>query len=447
MRWLYNILFLLFFLFASPYYFFRLCRRGCWRKGFRQRLGDFDKDVQQSLTNRHVVWVHAARVGQTNVCVALVNALHERMPNAKILVSTTAVAAMAQLRERLPARVGKIYYPIDLDKYVFLALHAIHPNAVILIESGIWPNFIWRARASHIPLFLVDTRLSNRSYRRYKRFGFLFRDLFGAFCEVGAQTETCAAALRQVGCRPEAVHVLGDLRFDAAQANPVSGPDARELLARLGAGDDALVWVAGGTYPGEERILAAQFLRLRRRFPNLLLVLVPRHVERARAIGRDLGNRGLKLVFRTEIASATALPPGSPECLLVDAPGEFMSFCSCAAVVFLGKSLAAHGGQNPIEPAALGKAIVFGPNMEDFSDAGRLLVGGGGATQVRDAAELERAMEALLADAGRREQLGAAARRIVKENQGALARTVEMIAARLAERGVYVAPLPGNAQD
>jgi 3-deoxy-D-manno-octulosonic-acid transferase len=401
MRWLYNILFLLFFVVASPYFFFRMRRRGQWWRGFRQRLGDYDKDIQQSLTNRHVVWVHVASTGDVTVCVALVNALEERMPNAKMLVSTSATTGMAQLEKRLPARIGRVYHPIDLDKYVFLALHAIHPNAVILIEGKIWPNFIWRARASHIPLFLVNARVSNRSYARYKRF---------------------------------------DLRFDAAGADPPPALDAQGLLARLGAGEDALVWVAGGTYPGEEKLLAGQFLRLRARFPNLLLVLAPRHIERARAIGQELGKGRLKLSYRTEITPATRLDPGSVECLVLDTTGELTSFYSCATVVFVGKSLAAHGGQDPIEPAALGKAVVFGPNMEDFSEAARLLVAGGGAIQVHDAGELGRTLEALLAETGRREQLGAAARRVVKENQGAVARTADMIAARLAERGVYVAP-------
>jgi 3-deoxy-D-manno-octulosonic-acid transferase len=440
MRWLYNILFLVFFVVASPYYFLRMWRRGNWRKGFSQRLGFFDKDIQQALTNRHVIWVHAVSVGEMNVCIALVNALHARMPNAKIMVSTTTTTGMAELQKRLPAQFGKIYYPLDRQKYVSMAFDAIHPTAIILIEGEVWPNFIWRAQASRLPLFLANARLSDRSYPRYRRFGFLFRGLFGGFTGVGAQSAEDAARLCKVGCRPEAVHVLGNLKFDTANLAARPGLDAPGLLAQLGVAADAPVLVGGSTHAGEEEILAQQFLRLRRRFPGLFLVLVPRHFERAREVARVLRAQGLKLFIRSEIKPEVRLAAGAIDCLLVDSTGELMSFYQCATVAFVGKSLAAHGGQNPIEPAALGKPTVFGPNMANFRDVVRILLAQGAAIQARDAADLERTFEELFSDPQRREQLGAAARRTVEENQGAVARTVEMIVGPLAEWGVYVAP-------
>src|SRR5271165_2747487 len=233
MRSLYNILFSVCFVLASPYYFLRMLKRGNWRAGFAQRFGDYDKDIQQSLTNRHVLWVHAVSVGEMNVCVALVNALHERMPNAKILVSTTTTTGMAELQKRLPGQFAKVYYPIDRHKFVSLAFRALHPTAIILIEGEIWPNFIWRARGSRLPLFLVNARLSDRSYPRYKRFGLVFRELFGAFTGVGAQSEEYAAKLREVGCRPDAVHVLGNLKFDTAKLHSPHALDAGGLLEQL----------------------------------------------------------------------------------------------------------------------------------------------------------------------------------------------------------------------
>ncbi len=438
MRLLYNISFLIFFVLSSPYYFLRMYRRGNWRKGFRQRFGQYDSGIKQSLTNRQVIWLHAVSVGEMNVCMALIRALEPRVPNVKIVVSTTTTTGMGELQKRLPSHVGKIYYPIDRRKYVNRALSTIHPSAVILVEAEIWPNFIWRARSLGKPLFLVNARLSDRSFPRYKKFGFLFRELFASFTAVEAQSQEYAAKLLEVGCRPEAVHMLGNLKFDCVDLQ--TRLDVPGLLAQLGVGSDALLLVAGSTHDGEEEILADQFLRLRARFPKLFLILVPRHFERARDLGRRLAKKGLRLFYRSEAAADTRVAAGNLDCLLVDTTGELTSFYKHATVAFVGKSLTAVGGQNPIEPAALGKPTVFGPNMQNFADVVRILRSQNGVIQVGDAAELEQTLGELLANPARREELGQAAQKIVKENQGAVARTAEMIVRHLESTDLYIVP-------
>ncbi len=438
MRLLYNILFLIFFVLSSPYYFLRMYRRGNWRKGFRQRFGQYDSGIKQSLTNRQVIWLHAVSVGEMNVCMALIRALEPRVPNVKIVVSTTTTTGMGELQKRLPSHVGKIYYPIDRRKYVNRALSTIHPSAVILVEAEIWPNFIWRTRSLGKPLFLVNARLSDRSFPRYKKFGFLFRELFASFTAVEAQSQEYAAKLLEVGCRPEAVHMLGNLKFDCVDLQ--TRLDVPGLLAQLGVGSDALLLVAGSTHDGEEEILADQFLRLRARFPKLFLILVPRHFERARDLGRRLAKKGLRLFYRSEAAADTRVAAGNLDCLLVDTTGELTSFYKHATVAFVGKSLTAVGGQNPIEPAALGKPTVFGPNMQNFADVVRILRSQNSVIQVGDAAELEQTLGELLANPARREELGQAAQKIVKENQGAVARTAEMIVRHLESTDLYIVP-------
>lgn len=232
--------------------------------------------------------------------------------------------------------------------------------------------------------------------------------------------------------------MLGNLKFDCVDLRtPV---DARALLTQVGVPPDAMLLVAGSTHHGEEELLANLFLRLRARFPKLFLVLVPRHFERARDLGRSLSKRGLKLFFRTDIAPDTRLVSGSVDCLLVNTTGELMSFYKEASVVFVGKSLTAVGGQNPIEPAALGKPTVFGPNMQNFADVVRIFLAQRGVIQVQDASELERTLGDLLADPARREELGRTAVRIVRENQGAVVRTAEMIVEHLKGKGIYIAP-------
>ena len=437
---LYNILFAICLVLSAPYYFLRMWRRGNWQWGFTERFGKYDTGLKQAITNRQTLWMHAVSVGEVNVCTQLIRALEPRLPNLKFVVSTTTTTGMGELRRKLPNNISKIYYPIDRRHYVTRALNTIRPEAIVLVEAEIWPNFLWRARALRMPVFLVNARLSDRSYRGYKRFGFLFRPLFGSLTGVGAQNEADAAKLRTLGCRPEAIHIVGSLKFDAAKLDERRLLDVPALLRQAGVAPGARLLVGGSTHAGEEAILAEQFLRLRSRFLDLFLVLVPRHFERSREVGRELAARGLKFTYRSEIMSHTQFEPGELDCLIVNTTGELKYFYEHATIIFIGKSLAAQGGQNPIEPGALGKAMVFGPNMQNFAPVVRSFVEQNGAVQVRDAAELEKVLGELLADESRREQLGRNALKVVHENLGAIDRTVDMILKHLAAGGLYVVP-------
>src|SRR6476646_10354754 len=169
MRWIYNILFTIFFVLAAPYYFLKMWRRGHWRAGFRQRFGHYGTKIKQAVTNRHILWIHAVSVGEVNICTQLIRALEPRVPNLKIVVSTTTSTGIGELHKKLPSHVEKIYYPIDRKKCVQRALKTLHPEAVVLVEAEIWPNFLWKLRDRHIPCILVNARLSERSYRGYRR--------------------------------------------------------------------------------------------------------------------------------------------------------------------------------------------------------------------------------------------------------------------------------------
>ncbi len=446
MRALYNILFWIGCVLSSPYYLFRMRRRGVeqkdfdWTKNFEQRFARYDSRLKQAITNRHTLWMHAVSVGEVGVCTQVISALEPRMPNLKIVVSTTTTTGMERLRDRLPSHISRIYYPLDLRKYVSRALNTIRPEAVVLVEAEIWPNFLWKAKSLGIPSFLVNARLSEASYRGYKRFGFLFRDLFASFVGVGAQNEADAARLKELGCRPEAIHIVGSLKFDAAKLDERRLVDIPGMLKQLGVPPGARIIVGGSTHKGEEVILAQQFMRLRRKFPNLFLVLVPRHMERGREISRELQDLGIKFVFRSEMVESTQYSPGEIDCLLVNSTGELKYFYEQATVVFVGKSLTAEGGQNPIEPCALGRAVVFGPNMSEFAEVVRNFKEADGAVQVRNAEELERAFEQLLGDENRRRTLGQNAVAVVRKNLGAIDRTVEMIVKHLEGGELYVAP-------
>jgi 3-deoxy-D-manno-octulosonic-acid transferase len=415
-------------------------RRGDWQRGFGERFARYDPALKQALTNRHVIWLHAVSVGEVGLCTQLIRALEPRVPNAKIIVSCTTTTGMNEYRRRLPTRISKIYYPVDRRKYVNRAMASINPVAIVLLETEIWPNFLWRARDLKIPVFLANARLSDRSFPRYRRFGFLFRKLFASLAGVGCQNEEDANRLRAVGCRPEAVQVVGNLKFDAAHFFEQRNLDVRGLLRQIGVADDALVLVAGSTHDGEEILLAEISARLRQKFPNLFLILVPRHFERTRDVAQQLRGRGVKFIYRNEIFPATQLRAGEVNCLLVNTTGELNFFYKEATIVFVGKSLTALGGQNPIEPAECGKPVIFGPNMQNFNDVVRIFLKRGAAVQVENPEALEQVLADLLGNFEHRAELGRRAQEAVRENLGAVERTVEMILPQLAARGIFVAP-------
>ena len=427
MRLIYNVLFLIGFLVSAPFYFLKMKRRGGWRAGFGQRFARYDSRLKTALTNRHTLWIHAVSVGEVNIATQLIKALESRAPTLTVVVSTTTSTGMGELRKKLPAHVPKFYYPIDRRKYVSRALRVINPEAIVLVEAEIWPNFLWKAADRRIPTFLVNARLSEKSYRGYKRAAFLFRPIFRDFTGVGAQNEADAQRLITLGCRPEVVRIVGNLKFDAAQIAEKNAIHVDQLYGQIGVKDDALILVAGSTHDGEEAYLADLFLRLRERFPKLFLTLVPRHFERSREVGTELEKRKIRFVYRTEISATTHYPPGEIQALIVNTTGELRHFYQNATVVFVGKTLMAEGGQNPIEPGAIGRAMVFGPNMQNFQAIAAAFVNGRAARQERDAAGVEKAIAELLASPQEREDLGRNAREVVRQNQGSIERTLDMV--------------------
>lgn len=445
MRRFYNILFSFFFILSTPYYFLKMWKRGQWREGMGQRFGYYSSRVKQALTNRHVLWIHAVSVGEANICTQLIRVLEPRMPNIKIVVSTTTSTGMGELKRRLPRHIEAIYYPIDHARCVARAIRVINPDAVVLVEAEIWPNFLWKAKDKGIPLFLVNARMSKRSYSGYRRFGFLFKALFGSFAGVGVQNQADADRMRELGCSSEAVRVVGNLKFDAARLYERPLVNVSDLLKQLGVKPDAPILVGGSTHSGEEKILADVFRRLRVSFPDLFLILVPRHFERGKEVGTELSGRGIRFVYRTEIGAASRFAPGELDCLLVNTTGELKYFYESATAIFVGKSLAGTGGQNPIEPGALGKAMIFGPNMQNFEAIAKAFVAQNGAIQVKDSTELETAVRGLLADPALRNETGRNALKVVSENQGSIDRTAEMIISRLKGEEIYVAPKKNNS--
>ena len=407
-------------------------RRGGWRQGFGERLGQYSNKFKQSVTNRDVIWFHAVSVGEVNICVQLIKILQPRVPNIKLIVSTTTSTGMGELHKKVPPEVGKIYYPIDLRSSVRRALSTVRPKAVVLVEAEVWPNFLWGLQARRIPHFLINTRISQKSYKGYCRFGFIFRSLFAGFTGVGAQTDDDAKRLLELGCDEKAVQVFGSCKFDDTEIFRDTRIDILGLFRQLGVEGRALIIVGGSTHNGEEEILARTYKCLRKKHPEIFLILVPRHQERGKEVGEMLAKQDLNYIYRNQLSESLAIPEcGELDCLLVNTTGELRYFYQEATVVFVGKSLTAKGGQNPIEPAALAKPIIFGPHMENFGDITARFLSNEAAVQVANEAELYEAIDLLLTDEKKRNDMGRAALKVVQENEGAAEKSVSMILAAI----------------
>jgi len=442
MRFIYNILFNVGLLLSAPFYFLKMWRRGSWQAGFGQRFGKYDSKVKQAITNRHVLWIHAVSVGEANICMQLISALETRVPNLKIVVSTTTSTGMQELRKKLPSHIEKIYYPIDRKKYVNRAVSTFHPEAVILVEAEIWPNFLWKCFNQNTPVFLVNARISDRSFRGYRRFGFLFRPLFAGMSGIGCQNESDRKKLLELGAVSDRVHVVGNLKFDSAATGANKRLDARNLLDQMGVDPKSQIIIGASTHPGEEVLLAEVFMKLRKFFPQLFLILVPRHFERSRSVGVELEACGIAFMYRTEIKPQAGNRAAPPPCLLVNTTGELTAFYREADIVFVGKSLCAHGGQNPIEAASLGKAVIFGPHMENFKPVVDLFLAEKGALQVQSKEELEAVISRLISNKEERIELAKKGLELVRKNMGGMERTLEIILPILERSEVYVAPEP-----
>ena len=427
MRFVYNVLFAVFFLFTLPYYFLRLWRRGNWQKGLGQRFGIYDSELKARLKGSRVIWFHAVSVGEVNLCALLVRAFGDSLSQWTIVVSTTTTTGMGELDRKLPESVIKIYYPVDFLPSVNRVLRMIDPKLVVLVEAEIWPNLLWRLTDRATPTFLVNARLSDRSAKRYAWFKGLFGSIFSSLAGVGVQNEADAATVASVGCHPSRISVTGNLKFDAVDLTTQHSLEPQDLIRWAGAPSEPLVLLGSSTHAGEERVLGEIYLRLREQYENLFLVIVPRHFERGLDVGRELEALGIQYRLRSEFSEKDEVSETKGDCLIVNSTGELRFFYEIASVVFIGKSLLAHGGQNPIEAAAAACAVVMGPHMENFRAITKTFLKANAMLQVMDPAGLEDELGRLLEDSEGRRELGERARSVVDRNRGAVARTVTMI--------------------
>lgn len=419
MRRLYTLLFYL----AVPLILVRLYWRSrkapAYRRRWAERFGLFP-----ALPKPGCIWIHAVSVGETRAALPLIRTLQERYPELPLLVTTTTPTGSRQVQEALGDTVHHVYAPYDLPGTVTRFLSRTRPRLAVIMETELWPNLFHRCAALNIPLVVANARLSVRSMRGYARLRGLTADTLAQTTLIAAQSEADADRFRALGAWPERVRVTGNIKYDLTLPEGLLA-QGRELRQALG--EERPVLIAASTHAGEDEAILDAVTRLRRRLPEFLLLLVPRHPERFPAVAELCRQRGLQVVARSEQRSCTP----ATQVFLGDSMGELLLFYAAADVAFVGGSLVPVGGHNVLEPALVGLPVLFGPHMFNFTEAGQQLLEAEAAWQVNNAGELADRAGQLLANPELRQTMGRRGRAVVEANRGALTALLKMIEERL----------------
>lgn len=424
--WLYNVLFAVVYVAMLPRFLMRMARRGGYREGFLQRFGCYSAAVRARLAARPHVWIHAVSVGEMFVALRLLEDLRPRLAGTGFVVTTTTSTGHRIAAERLAAEDVLLYVPVDFPGVVRRVLGLIRPRTLLLTESELWPNLIRQSHGAGVPVVLVNGRISPSSFSGYRRLRWFVRDILRMMTRLLVQTEGDRARLEELGADPGRLMVTGTAKYDMGIGAAGIPPGPRAWLNALGVTPEMPVLMGGSTWAGEEAALLQVFQALRAEHPGLRLVLAPRHAERGDEVEQLIQQSGFSLARRSGKGGGAAAG-GVADVMLADSTGELMGFYACATVVFVGKSLTNTGGQNFIEPAMLGKAVLTGPHLENFPAVAEDFLVAGALRQVRDVAELEGAVRELLADAAAREAMGQRAQELVAARRGSVARMVDAI--------------------
>lgn len=425
MRFLLDAIYLLLLLVTSPVWIYRAVRHGRYRSDLKQYLGAVP--VRYGLQPR--IWIHGVSVGEINAASTLVEELHRTLPDYQVVVSTTTDTGAAAARKRFGDDHVVFRFPKDFSFAVSRALNRMQPDLVVLIEGDIWPNFLAACNRRDIPVLVVNGRMSpDRGYPRYRLLGGLApRLLFNRLTRIGVQNERYAHCFEALGTREQIVRVTGMLKFDTVRLleDGQTLPGQESLAVAMGIASDDRLIVAGGTGPGEEKMLLQAFADLKGKYRRTRLAIVPRKPERFDEVAKLIAGGGFSLVRRSQQPDQAQPPAEEAEVILGDTMGELRTFYALAEICFVGRSLVPMGGSDMIEAAALGKPVCFGPHTFNFPQADDLALHG--CRRVQDVAELARQLDEWLAEPMLARRCGSQAREYVRSRQGATKRNVAMI--------------------
>jgi len=427
---IYNLLLWLSVIILVPVYGAKIIFGGKYRRSIGPKLGVISPEPEIPGSPR--IWLHAVSVGEVVAAAPIISSLREKFPQACIVLATTTETGQELARRSVGQASRLIYYPLDFPFIIRKYLNRLKPDIFVAVETEIWPNLIRMCRDDGTAVVLVNGRISPRSFRRYHATRFFWRRVLGMVDKIGAISDVDAGRLREIGVPGRRITVLGNTKFDSI-LNRVDRAAEETLRTELNCPPDQKVLVAGSTHPGEETAILYVFGGLLERYPDLKLILAPRHVDRAEEVLSLIRGNGFENVLTlSKAGKGSAIQPGN--IILVDVIGELFRLYSLASVVYCGGSLVPRGGQNIIEPAAWGKVVFCGPHMEDFTDEKNLLESTGSLITVHNERELLQGILNLLENPSELSRRGEAAGRSVAASAGAARKYAELITSILEKR-------------
>jgi len=406
----------------TPYALLRMIRTTAYRAGLAERLS-LRPETQERNRGANPVWIQAVSMGEVKSVAPLVRRINAGAERSVLLTSTTETGFRVA-NEMFGTDNAISYFPIDFTPIVKRRLSRIRPRVIVLFETEIWPNFIRAATSMQIPVSIVNGRISEKSFRHYRLIPRIFRNVFSMIDYAGMQSSRDADRAVALGARPEIVCTCGNMKFDAAPAPPTPR-ETEDLRRQLMLGQNDILIVAGSTHEGEELSVINAYKAVLPRFQCARLLVAPRHPERFDEVESLIRKAGLKVWRRSRRDVRTESNSGSV--ILLDTIGELASVYGLASLTFVGGSLTKVGGHNIIEPAALGKPLLFGPHMHHFEDVKDAFLSRNAAICVNDEKELILAVSNLLEKPSEAKALGEAGRRVVEENRGATDRYFEAL--------------------
>jgi 3-deoxy-D-manno-octulosonic-acid transferase len=433
---MYRLLYTLLYSALTPLLFLRLLlkhQKSSAYKNERQplrlaeRLGIFRPPVWANQLHSRPIWIHTVSVGELVATLPLISKIMQQAPQLPLVITCTTTTGSAQISKRFAAeikarRVFHVYLPYDLPGSMQRFLNKTRPGLGIVMETEIWPNMMYLAKQSNLPVWLLNARMSSRSAKGYARFQQLTQSTLRCFTGIAAQDALDAGRLKSLGAAEESLHITGSIKFDLT----IDPNDRQEgkLMRELLNWQDKKVLIAASTHKGEDEQIFNVFKQLRQSHAELVLIIVPRHPERFQSVFQLLSQNEYELLRRSQMDQAWQQPV---DILLGDSMGEMMKYYACSDMVFMGGTLIHQGGHNILEPAALGLPIIYGQHMFNFYAINELFLQYQASVQVKNEAELAQTLEQWLEQPQTAEALGKKAEKLMQQNSGALEKCLQLI--------------------
>jgi 3-deoxy-D-manno-octulosonic-acid transferase len=423
---IYNIITIASIPFLLPFFLYRVLFDPSYRKGTGNRLGVLPEEIKNGVDDGiRRYWFHAVSVGEVMAAAPLVKIFKDRHPASIIIFSTVTDTGNRTARGQIPEIDHLIYFPFDLFWIVRRVVMAMRPRLFIFFETEIWPNLLLHLKSEGIPSVMINGRISDRSFGRYKLVRKALKGVLGSVALFLMQTEKDREKIVALGANPYKVFNTGNTKYDRALELIMREKGCGLTRADLNIPDGSVVLVAGSTHQGEEEILIDVFRRILAGYPDAVMIIAPRHLDRLGKIEALIASSGHTFFRRSKPGEGLEAKGGT--IIILDTIGELSNLYKISTIAFVGGSLVPVGGHNILEPAAHGRPVIFGPYMDNFHEIATLIAGRGGAVQAQDRDDLYIKIDKLLSDRDSLERTGREAKRFVMENSGATEKSMKLI--------------------